>query len=37
LPLWIATYGSGDANPSCWFPGDGFISPWAFDADPLRS
>src|SRR6266478_2535785 len=37
LPLWIAAYCSGDANPSCWFPGNGFISPWALDADPLRS
>jgi hypothetical protein len=37
LPLWIAAYFSGDANPSCWFPGNGFISPWALDADRLRS
>jgi hypothetical protein len=37
LPLWIAAYCSGDANPSCWFAGNGFISPWALDADPLRS
>ena len=37
LPLWIAAYFGGDANPSWWFPGDGFISPWALDADPLRS
>jgi len=37
LPLWIAAYCSGDANPSCWFPGNGFISPWALEADPLRS
>jgi len=25
------------SNPSWWFPGNGFISPWALDADPLRS
>jgi hypothetical protein len=37
LPLWIAAYCSGDANPSCWFLGNGFISPRALDADRLRS
>jgi hypothetical protein len=36
-PLWIAAYFSGDTNPSCWVPDNGFISPWALDADPLRS
>jgi hypothetical protein len=35
-PLWIAEYCSGDANPSCGFPANGFISPWALDADALR-
>jgi hypothetical protein len=37
LPLWIAAYCSSDPNPVDGFPGNGFISPWALDADPLRS
>ena len=27
-PLWIAAYFSGDANPSCLSPLNGFIKQW---------